>query len=216
MSYTRISIGEISKAEAKRPLSNFFCFLCYFPYSTVVRFSVFVLITTNLMVREIEKEEKKKYSRCFFDSGLKSREGHGCQSTKPPSLEDEKDGNCWPHSKKERRVKTKEIRRWAKCNTYAFAKAWFLFPFYFSSLFEISRYIHPKRITPSFQSSTPHPLITRIPHHLVYPGMAPARYRNRDTRTEYCYPRSDRLYLSKQRSLSVAIFAQCWSRCHCS
>ena len=82
-----------------------------------------VLITTNLMVREIEKEEKKKYSRCFFDSGLKSREGHGCQSTKPPSLEDEKDGNCWPHSKKERRVKTKEIRRWAKCNTYAFAKA---------------------------------------------------------------------------------------------
>lgn len=125
MSYTRISIGEISKAEAKRPLSVFFvfsCFLCYFPYSTVVRFSVFVLITTNLMAREIEKE-KKKYSRCFFDSGLKSREGHGCQSTKPPSLEDEKNGKCWPHSKKERRVKTKEIRRWAKCDTYAFAKA---------------------------------------------------------------------------------------------
>ena len=50
------------KAEAKRPLSVFFC---YFSYSTVVRFSVFVLITTNLMARGREKEkkkEKKKYS----------------------------------------------------------------------------------------------------------------------------------------------------------
>lgn len=71
MSYTRISIGEISKAEAKRPLSVFlflFCFLCYFPYYTVVRFSVFVLITTNLMAREIEKEKKeeKKVFTMFF------------------------------------------------------------------------------------------------------------------------------------------------------
>ena len=46
--------------------------------------------------------------------------------------------------------------------------------------------------------------------------MAPARFRNRDTRTEDYYRRNNRLYLSKQRFLSVAILAQCWSLCHYS
>lgn len=55
----------------------------------------------------------------------------------------------------------------------------------------------------------PYLLITKFPHHLAYPGMAPARFRNRDNRTDDYYPRNDRLYLSKQIFLSVAILAQC-------
>ena len=55
-----------------------------------------------------------------------------------------------------------------------------------------------------------------IPHHLAYLGMALAKFRNRNTRTDECYPRSDRLTMSKQIFLFVAIAAQCWSRCHCS
>lgn len=56
------------KGGGKKAVKCFFvfsCFLCYFPYSTVVRFSVFVLITTNLMAREIEKEKKKIFTMFF-------------------------------------------------------------------------------------------------------------------------------------------------------
>lgn len=54
------------KGGGKKAVKCFFGILCYFFYPTVVRFSVFVLITTNLMAREREKGGKKNKEKKVF------------------------------------------------------------------------------------------------------------------------------------------------------